>query len=327
MIPRRLPARTSALPQSPTTPALKRAQARAAHFVARSKARNTVRAYQSDWRDFTDWCQHAGKAALPASPDTVALYLASLAEGLKVSTIRRRLAAISKAHQYDGHVSPTKHALVADVLDGIKREIGYLQKGKRPLLLEHLVAMLELQRDDISGLRNRALLLVGFAACLRRSELVALDIQDCAFSSDGVVLTLRRSKTDQYGEGIKKAIPYGLNPLTCPVTAVRAWLEALGDNDGPVFRAVHKTQRIAEKRLTAQSVALIVKQAARTAGLDSADFSGHSLRAGFATQAAILGVDERAIMEQGAWKSALMARRYIRDANLFRNNAAGQVGL
>ncbi len=303
------------------------ARRKASRFLQRSKAENTVRAYRSDWHDFTDWCAHAGREPLPASPDTVALYIATLAEGLRVSTIRRRLAAISKAHQYEGLATPTKDVIVTDVLDGIRREMGYLQKGKTPLLLPEIVAMLDAQDETLSGIRNRALLLVGFAGCLRRSELVGLDIRDCSFSEDGVVLLLRKSKTDQYGEGIQKAIPYGMNADTCPVRALKAWLSALGVSDGPVFRGVTRGQKIRDSRLTAQSVALVVKAALRKAGIDPREYSGHSLRSGFATQAAIFGVDERAIMEQGAWKSATMARRYIRDANLFRNNAAGQIGL
>ncbi len=315
-------------PQPSLEPAsVARARKRASHLMSRSKAANTVRAYQSDWRDFTDWCRHAGKQALPATPDTVALYVATLAEGLKVSTIRRRLAAISKAHQYDGHPSPTTHGIVADVMDGIKREIGYLQKGKAPLLTDDVKAMLDAQSDTISGLRNRALLLIGFAGCLRRSEIVGLDVEDCVFVKEGVLLMLRRSKTDQYGEGIQKAIPYAASPFYCPARTLRAWLDALGDSTGPVFRRISKAQRILETRLTPQTVALLVKQAALASGLDPKRYSGHSLRAGFATQAAIRGADERAIMEQGGWKSALMARRYIRDANQFRNNAAGKLGL
>ncbi len=311
----------------PESTGVVRARQRAAHFVARSKAPNTLRAYQSDWKDFVDWCSHAGRAALPASPETVALYAATLAEGLKVSTIRRRLAAISKAHQYEGETSPTKHGIVADVMDGIKREIGYLQKGKAPLLTDDVKAMLAAQKDDISGLRNRALLLIGFAGCLRRSEIVALDVSDCTFSDQGVVLHLRRSKTDQYGAGYKKAIPRGRDAATCPVQALQRWLALLGASEGAIFRPVTKGQQIRASRLTPQSVALVVKSAARAAGLDPQVYSGHSLRAGFATQAAVSGAEERAIMEQGAWKSALMARRYIRDANLYRNNAAGKLGL
>lgn len=306
---------------------LVRARKRAAQFVVRSKASNTLRAYRADWNDFQDWCHHAHRDALPAEPDTVALYIASLAEGLKVSTIRRRLAAISKVHQYEGLESPTKHGIVADVLDGIKREIGYLQNGKSPLLTDDVLEMVKVQADTVSGLRNRALLLIGFAGCLRRSEIVGLDVSDCTFAEEGVVLLLRRSKTDQFGEGIKKAIPFGRKANSCPVRALRHWLDVLGESSGPVFRRVTKGQRVLDNRLTPQSVALIVKQSALEAGLDPSQYSGHSLRSGFATQAAISGAEERAIMEQGAWKSPLMARRYIRDANLFRNNAADSLGL
>ena len=320
---RNLPIQTS----SRETASLVRARQRAAHLVSRSKARNTVRAYQADWRDFQDWCHHAGRAPLPAAPDTVALYIATLAEGLKVSTIRRRLAAISKVHQYEGLETPTTHGIVADVLDGIKREIGYLQTGKTPLLTDDVLKMVSGQPETVAGARNRALLLIGFAGCLRRSELVGLTLADCTFVDQGVVLLIRRSKTDQHGEGIKKAIPYGRDGRSCPVRALQSWIGMLGPSAGPIFRRVTRAQRILDAGLTPQTVALIVKAAALEAGLDPAQYSGHSLRSGFATQAAISGAEERAIMEQGAWKSPLMARRYIRDANLFRHNAAGKLGL
>ena len=312
---------------SPEPGSVARARKRAAHLVSRSKAANTLRAYRSDWRDFNDWCRHAGREPLPAGPETVALYVASLAEGLKVSTIRRRLAAISKAHQYEGLPTPTTHGIVADVMDGIRREIGYLQKGKSPLLTDDIKALVDVQDGSISGIRNRAILLIGFAGCMRRSEIVGLDIEDCAFVDEGVILLLKRSKTDQYGEGFRKALPFGSATEYCPVQALRRWLDGMGEQTGPVFRRVSRGQSIQDGRLTAQSVALIVKAAARSAGLDPRRYSRHSLRSGFATQAAVSGVEERAIMEQGAWKSPLMARRYIRDANLFRNNAAGKLGL
>ena len=304
-----------------------RARERAAGYAASSKAPNTLRAYAADWQDFVAWCDGAARPALPSDPETVALYISDLAAHAKVSTIRRRLTSISKAHELDGHASPCKHTLVGDVFDGIRRELGHLQKGKTPLILDDVRAMIDAQPDTLAGVRNRALLLVGFAGCFRRSELVGLDVRDLAFTRDGLVVHLRRSKTDPFGEGIKKAIPYGQHEATCPVRALEAWLAALGVGAGPVFRAVHRTGRIADTRLTDRSVALLVKQAALGAGLDPTRYAGHSLRAGFATQAAISGVPERAIIKQGAWASERMARRYIRDGSLFRDNAAGQIGL
>ncbi len=319
----------SQLPVAPASPQLvvARATERAERYLGASKSANTLRAYQADWAHFTAWCETAQRPALPASPETVALYVSDLAATSKVSTIRRRLTTISQAHERAGYPSPSKQPLVRDVLDGIKRELGVLQKGKTPLLLGDVQAMVEVIDDAITGMRDRALLLLGFAGCFRRSELAALRVEDLAFVEEGVVVFLHRSKTDQLGEGLKKGIPYGTGEATCPVRALHAWLEVLGVGSGPVFRKIHKTGRIATKALSDRSVALIVQHYALMAGLNPRLYAGHSLRSGFATAAAIAGASERAIIQQGGWASERMARRYIRDANLFRDNAAGQVGL
>lgn len=304
-----------------------RAAERAERFLGKSKAPNTVRAYAADWRHFADWCASAARTALPATPETVALYLSDLAAEAKVSTLRRRLTTINKAHELDAHASPTKHSLVQDVFDGIRRELGFLQKGKTPLLADDLRALLAVQPDDLIGLRNRALLLVGFSGAFRRSELVGMAIADITWVSEGMVLLVRRSKTDQHGEGLKKALPYGQRAETCPVRTLRAWLDALGETDGPVFRSISKAGRISDRALSDRSVALLIKESALKAGLDPRPYAGHSLRSGFATQAAISGASERAIIRQGGWASEKMARRYIRDASLFRDNAADALGL
>lgn len=304
-----------------------RARARAEQYLGASKAPNTLRAYGADWRDFAAWCITAGRASMPAEPETVALYISDLAATAKASTIRRRLTTINKAHSSSGHVSPAKHPLVLDVFDGIRREIGFMQRGKTPLVLGDVQRMVAVLPDTLAGVRDRALLLVGFAGCFRRSEVAGLHVSDLTFVPEGVVVLLRRSKTDQLGEGIRKAIPYGNVDETCPVRALQRWLNALGLVSGSVFRPIHRTGRIGATMLTDRSVADIVKRTALAAGLDPALYAGHSLRSGFATQAAIAGVSERAIVTQGAWASERMARRYIRDANLFRDNAAGQVGL
>ena len=310
-----------------STPVVARATERAERYLSTAKAANTVRAYNADWNHFTAWCEDAGRAALPASSETVALYVSDLAATSKVSTIRRRLTTISQAHERAGHISPTRHPLVRDVLDGIKRELGVLQRGKTPLLLNDVQAMVEVCDLAITGIRDRALLLLGFAGCFRRSEVAGLRVEDFAFVDEGVVVFLHRSKTDQMGEGVKKGIPYGTSEATCPVHALQAWLDVLGVGSGPVFRPIDKAGRIGTRALTDKSVALIVKRHALAAGLDPRKYAGHSLRSGFATAAAIAGASERAIIQQGAWASEKMARRYIRDANLFRDNAAGQVGL
>lgn len=302
--------------------------ARARDYALKAKAANTVRAYRADWRDFAAWCEERGLQPLPAAPETVALYVAHLADaGRKASTIQRRLSAISQAHQAAGHESPTKSAAVRAVWAGIRRERGTAQEGKAPVVTEDIRAMVAALSEGLIGIRDRALLLVGFAGAFRRSELVGLDVEDVEFAREGLVVRIRRSKTDQEGQGHVIGIPYGSNPATCPVRALRAWLKASGINSGPVFRPVNRHGQVLPRRLSDKAVALIVKRAAEAAGLDPARYAGHSLRAGFATAAAAAGAPERAIMAQTRHKSVTVARRYIRLGSLWAENAAARVGL
>lgn len=305
--------------------------------VENSKAQNTRRAYQSDWADFTEWCRQHGLTALPALPETVALYLTGGAKGLRASTLQRRLSTVSQAHQAAGHESPTKHAQVRAVWQGIRRAKGTAARGKAPALTQDVRAMVEalpgLERGKPLARRDRCLLLLGFAGAMRRSELVGLDVEDVTETGDGLVVTIRKSKTDQEGQGRKVGIPYGSTPLTCPVRALRDWrdgLAAAGITDGPLFREVDRHGNVGQTRLTGQVVARVVKRALVAAGRDPAAvaaFAGHSLRAGLATQAAIAGASERSIQEQTGHKSLVILRRYIRDGSLFRENAAAKVGL
>jgi integrase len=297
-------------------------------FAAASKAPATVRAYRSDWRDFTAWCECRSLEALPAGAETVALYVADLAGWAKPATIGRRLSAISQAHQTAGYPTPTHAAAVRATMAGIRRTLGVAQAAKAPVVTAVLRAMVAtLDGRRLIGVRDRALLLVGFAGAFRRSELVALDVADVADGPDGLTVTLRRSKTDQEGAGRKVGIPYGSHPATCPVRAYRAWLEASGIAEGPVFRPVDRHGRMAPGRLSGRAVALVVKRSLAAVGVDPAGYAGHSLRAGLATAAAQAGASERAIMAQTGHKSLPMVRRYIRDGNLFRDNAAAVVGL
>ena len=301
---------------------------RAREYARRSKASSTVRAYQSDWRDFEAWCIEHRRRPLPATPDTVALYLTHLAEqGRKPSTITRRVSAISQAHQIAEYKSPTRSAKVRAVLRGIRRTVGTMPKTKTPVLIEDVRAMMANLPDRLLGVRDRALLLVGFAGAFRRSELVGLNVRDLKFNNDGLTVTLRRSKTDQEALGRKVGLPYGSSPETCPVRSLRAWLEASGIESGPVFRPINRHGQVRPIRLSDRAVALIVKRAAAAAGKDPAEFAGHSLRSGLATAAAIGGASERAIMKQTGHRSTAMVRRYIRDGSLFRENAAARVGL
>lgn len=300
----------------------------AMEYVSRSKAASTLRAYQSDWRDFEDWCNDQGAQALPAAPEVVVLYLTFLAgQGIKSSTIQRRVTAISQAHQVAGDENPTRHQAVRAVMAGIRRVHGTRQEGKAPALTDDIRAMVDTLPDNLLGLRDRALLLLGFAGAFRRSELVGLDVEDVEQTKQGLVVTLRRSKTDQEGAGRKVGIPYGSKPDTCPVRAFLGWLEASSITSGPMFRSVNRHGQLQDGRLSDKAVALVVKRAAEGAGLDADRYAGHSLRAGLATSAAAAGVSERAIMAQTGHKSVNMVRRYIREGSLFRENAAAGVGL
>jgi site-specific recombinase XerD len=301
---------------------------RAREYTRQAKAANTRRAYRSDWNDFDVWCTVHHLPSLPASANTVGLYLTALADqGRKASTIGRRVSSISQAHQAAGFESPTQTAAVRALLAGIRRTIGTAQTGKAPAVTEDIRAMVAGLPENLLGLRDRALLLVGFAGAFRRSELVGLDVSDLEFNRDGLTITLRRSKTDQEGEGRKVGIPYGSNPETCPVRSLRAWLDASAIEAGPVFRPVNRHGRMQPDRLSDKAVALVVKRRAEAAGLEPAKYAGHSLRSGLATAAAAAGASERAIMAQTGHRSVNMVRRYIRDGSLFRENAAARVGL
>jgi site-specific recombinase XerD len=300
-------------------------QARAYLDAARSA--NTHRAYRADWRHFADWCATNAVSSLPAASGTLIAYLTAHAGWLKASTLQRRLVAIAQAHRAASLDSPTTDAGVKSVWRGIRRTVGTAQIGKAALVTDDLKLLVAALPPSTAGLRDRALLLLGFAGAFRRSELVALDIADVQIGREGATVTLRRSKTDQEGEGTKVGIPRGQHAVTCPVRALSAWLEALPDDRAPIFRAVDRAGRIRDTRLSDRDVARIVKRTALAAGLEPGRYAGHSLRAGLATSAAVAGVEERAIMRQTRHKSVTVARRYIRDGSLFRGNAAGRVGL
>ncbi len=260
---------------------------------------------------------------MPAAPETVALYLAARADTLKPATLGRRLAAIAKAHQAAGHDSPAsmRHASVSEVIKGIRRTKGVAQDRKAPLLAAQLIRALATMRTDLVGLRDRALLLVGFAGAFRRSELVALDVADVHAGEDGLTITLRRSKVDQEGAGRKIGIPRGQSQETCPVRALQAWLTSASITEGALFRSVNRHAQVSG-RLSDKHVAIAVKHAAAPLGLDAKSFAGHSLRAGLVTSAAIQGRSDRSIMNQTGHRSVAMMWRYLREASLFRDNAA-----
>jgi integrase len=299
----------------------------AREFIRASKAESTLRGYRADWRDFCAWCKGRCMCPLPTLPDTVAAYIAECASRLKVGSIQRRLNAIAEAHKAAGEESPTASAMVRNTLKGIRRTLGTAAVQKAPALTDDIRAMVAATDDGLIGLRDRALILLGFAGAFRRAEVVGLDVADLDFGREGLTVTLQRSKTDQAGAGRKIGIPYGANPDTCPVRTLQAWLELGAIVSGPLFRGINRHGHILSGRLSPADVARIVKKLALRAGLDPAKYAGHSLRAGHATSAAISGASERSIMNQTGHRSVQMVRRYIRDGSLFRENSAGKLGL
>jgi integrase len=299
----------------------------AREFIRASKAQSTLRGYSADWRDFVAWCESHNLCPLPAPPQVVAAYIAVCAARLKVGSIQRRLNAIAEAHKLVGLESPTSAGMVRNTLKGIRRTLGTAAAQKAAALTADIRAMVAAADEGMIGLRDRALILLGFAGAFRRSEVVGLDIADLDFSRDGLTVTLRRSKTDQEGQGRKVGIPYGSNPDTCPVRVLQSWLELAGIASGPVFRSLNRHGHVKPGRLAPIDVARVVKKLAKWAGLDPAKYAGHSLRAGHATSAAISGASERSIMNQTGHRSVQMVRRYIRDGSLFRENSAGKLGL
>lgn len=299
----------------------------AVEYAQQAKAKNTIRAYASDWRQFTEWCKAHHYDALPAAPTTVAEYVTQLAKRLKVATIDRRLSAISEAHKLAGHMSPTASPYVESVMSGVRRAHGTRQKGKAAATTSIIKKMVATCDNTALGVRDRALLLVGFAGAFRRSELVALNVENIEIVQSGLAITIERSKTDQEGQGRTVGIPKGNNANTCPVRALEAWLDLANIKEGAIFRGINNAGDVLPSRLSDKGVSRAVKRAAEKAGLDDSAFGGHSLRAGLATSAAAAGVEERDIARQTGHKNMEVLRRYIRDGTLFDNNAASKVGL
>jgi site-specific recombinase XerD len=277
-----------------------------------SKSTNTLRAYKSDYNDFSIFCSKNGFQAMPTQPKIIALYLTHLSAFSKYSTLKRRLASISILHKTKGFYIDTKHPIIMENLMGIKRTNGSNQKGKKPLLINDLKILIKVIDDSKEKhkrkLRDKALLLIGFAGGFRRSELVNIEYEDVEFVSEGVKIFVKKSKTDQSGEGMTKAIPYFQNENFCPVKALRQWIDIMDFKESKIFNISDK------------NVALIIKKYSKQAGLNDYNYSGHSLRSGFATSTAESGAEERHIMTMTGHKSTEMVRRYIKEANLFKNN-------
>ena len=274
-----------------------------------SKANNTLRAYKSDFRDFGAFCAKRGLKSLPSEPKIVSLYITHLSQNSKISTLRRRLVSIGMVHRLKGHYFDTKHPIIVENLMGIKRVKGSIQKGKKPLLINHLKSIINViddqKFDEIKKLRDKSIILIGFSGGFRRSELISIDHEDLEFVPEGLKITIKRSKTDQFGEGMIKGLPYFKNETYCPVNSLKKWLKISKIENGPIFRRFSKDLNLA--------------------GIENKNFSGHSLRSGFATVTAESGADERSIMAMTGHKTTQMVRRYIREANIFKNNALNKI--
>ncbi|MDA9966968.1 site-specific integrase [Candidatus Pelagibacter sp.] len=295
-----------------------------------SKASNTVRAYKSDFNDFSLFCANNGFKSLPSEPKIVSLYLTYLStKNAKISTLKRRLVSIGVIHKLKGHYLDTKHPSIIENIMGIKRRKGSIQLAKKPILINNLKKIINVidkqNKEEIKKLRDRSIIIIGFSGGFRRNELVSLDYEDLDFVTEGLKINLRRSKTDQFGEGFKKALPYFDKTQYCPVVSLKKWIEVSKITSGPVFRRFTKGSKLSNNRLTDQTVALLIKEYLQLAGIDSNNYSGHSLRSGFATSAAEFGVEERNIMAMTGHKSTEMVRRYIKEANLFKNNALNKI--
>ena len=278
-----------------------------------SKAVNTLKAYQSDFKDFTSFCLKNGLSSIPTQPKIIAIYITHLSKTSKFSTLKRRIASISVIHKLKGHYLDTKHPIIMENLHGIKRTLGSRQKAKKPILINDL--KLIIKAIDKEKIRDKALILLGFSGGFRRSELVNILHEDIEFVPEGIKILIKRSKTDQSGEGIIKAIPYFENQEFCPVLTLRDYInkKISKKNEDKIFEISDK------------SVALIIKKYAQKAGLDSSKYAGHSLRSGFATTAAEFGAEERNIMAMTGHKTTQMVRRYIQESNLFKNNALNKI--
>ena len=282
-----------------------------------SKANNTIRAYKSDFKDFSRFCIKNGLKSFPTEPKIISLYLTYLSSSSKMSTLKRRIASISVVHRLKGYYIDTKHPIIIENLMGIRRKMGSYQKSKKPILVNELKEIIQaidkVNKSEERIVRDKAIILTGFAGGFRRSELVSINYDDLEFVTEGVKIFIKRSKTDQSGEGMTKALPYFGNKEFCPVTFLKKWLDISKIKKGLIFNISDK------------SVVLLIKKYISVAGLDSQKYSGHSLRSGFATVSADFGADERSIMNMTGHKTTQMVRRYIKEANLFKNNALNKI--
>lgn len=325
------------LPQAPPTK-IEELYSSAQAFAEQAKSPQTKRAYQSDWNDFALWCQRHNLHPMPATPQCIALYLTERSQSLKISSLRRRLTAISQIHKMQEVEFNAAHVAIRSVWAGIRRTKGTAAEGKAPVRVDDLKLIIFTRPNNLKGLRDIALISLGFSGAFRRSELVSLNHGDLEFVPEGLKINLRRSKTDQEGAGMVKSVPFGQNPTTCCVRSVQKWLQASGIQSGPIFRPINRHGQIRPRRLTGHAVATLLKDALseslRSQGVPElritekvAKFSGHSLRAGYVTSAAAEGAEEHIIMRQTGHKRVDTVRRYIREGDLFRNHPLEKMGI
>ncbi len=288
--------------------------------IKSSKSLNTVRAYKSDFKDFSNFCKKNNFKSLPADPKIVSFYITHLSSISKVSTLKRRLASISVVHKIKGFYIDIKHPLIIENFMGIQRKLGVFQKSKKPILINELKEIIKTiettEKNEIKKTRNKALILVGFAGGFRRSELVNIKLDDLEFTKEGLKIFIQRSKTDQSGEGMIKAIPFFKDKNFCPVVSIKNWIEIIKNKTNSLIFDISD-----------KMVALLIKKYLQKAGFDNTKYSGHSLRSGFATVAADHGADEKSIMNMTGHKSSTMVRRYIKETNLFKNNPLNKISL
>ena len=288
--------------------------------IKSSKSLNTIRAYKSDFRDFSNFCKKNNFKSLPADPKIVSFYITHLSSISKVSTLKRRLASISVVHKIKGFYIDIKHPLIIENFMGIQRKLGVFQKSKKPILINELKEIIKTiestEKNEIKKIRNKALILLGFAGGFRRSELVNIKLDDLEFTKEGLKIFIQRSKTDQSGEGMTKAIPYFKDKNFCPVVSIKNWIEIIKSKTNSLIFDISD-----------KMVAVLIKKYLQKAGFDNTKYSGHSLRSGFATVAADHGADEKSIMNMTGHKSSTMVRRYIKETNLFKNNPLNKISL
>jgi site-specific recombinase XerD len=306
---------------------LQQAEEDSQEFLRNSSAPNTIRAYRSQWKYFALWCNEVGLESLPATPDTVRLYISHRASDSKTGSIEVMISSIGKNHLANGFDDPCSTTVVRQTLKGIKRTLGCKVTQKNPILTKELRAMIDtIDNSTLTGKRNKALLLVSFFTAARRSELSDMKVEDLQFTEEGMIQTLPRSKTDQSQVGYKKFI-VKKDSEYCPVSAIQDYLTTAGITEGYVWRAISQVGKLSTTHLTGQRICLIIKACCKAIGLDERNISGHSMRSGFATSAALAGVDLMGIMQVTAHKSSDTTMKYIRIANGFKTSATAKVDI